>query len=296
MRLPTDTIRVISERVKQSFSLRARILAMKSMLWLVSHIKHLEQRFPPSDRLIEGSPPWRHFCLTTRILNPTQTQRLVMRCREERTSVHAAISAAWLRARVEMYPGNHNGARTVSIPVNLRGTIGAENLFGFYMSNAVFRVDCRLERDFWETARDIKNQLNQEIQTGRVYDWLLTMHGVMQTSSQSIRKAVPIFATQPVSDDFSLSNLGKLPLPTHDHSPALSAVYGPAVNTSEQELTVGVSTTCDHLTMTLTYRDYVLPSEKAEKMADRVIDLLNQVVGGWTNISSSTQVNQTTSL
>jgi hypothetical protein len=57
-----------------------------------------------------------------------------------------------------MYPANHNGARTVSIPVNLRGTIGAENLFGFLYVECrfSFRVDCRHERDFWETARDIK--------------------------------------------------------------------------------------------------------------------------------------------
>jgi hypothetical protein len=148
-----------------------------------------------------------------------------------------------------------------------------------YMSTTVISADCCPKRDFWDMAREIKTRLNQDIQTGQVYRWVLTMIGLMDSSSDAMRQAVPAFATQPVNYDFSISNLGRLSLPVQKGSLKLETVYGPIVNISEQETTVGVSTACGRLTMTLTYRDFVLNGAVAEKMADKAAEILGQNTG-----------------
>ncbi|MFZ6026313.1 MAG: phthiocerol/phthiodiolone dimycocerosyl transferase family protein [Chloroflexota bacterium] len=275
-----DLHSLISPLARPSPALQAQVLGMKSGLWLMRHFPPFGRRFPPADRLIEGRFPWQCFGVTARSLTQPQTARLATRCREKGTSVHAAVCAAWLRARLESGLEAGIWKRAVSCPVNLRGFLNAENTFGVCMSNAVVVADCRPGRDFWDIACQVKARINCEIQTGRVYHWALMMGELARSSPGDVRWALPAFATQPVRYDFSISNLGRLCLPTAGTSPVLEAVYGPVVNTSEREMTVGVSTACERLTMTLAYRDFVLDPMQAEKMATKAVDILAEAVGG----------------
>jgi len=274
-----DLLGLIPEKAKRSLSLKVQTVGMKSGLWLMRHFPPLERVFPSADRLINGRPPWQHFGLTSCCLTQAQTTRLLSLCKERGTSIHAAICTAWLLARSGTNPGIKNWKRSISSPVNLRGMLNAENTFGMCMSSTVVSVDCNPNRDFWDIAREIKIRINQDIQTGRVYRWTLTMIGLMDSSSGAMRRAIPTFSTQPVHYDFSISNLGKLSLPARNDSLTVDAVYGPIVNTSEQEITVGVSTVCDQLTMTLTYRDFVLDPVEAKKMTEKVVEILGKAAG-----------------
>lgn len=279
MARPDRLLDRIPAKVKESPGVKMKIAGMKTGLWLMQHIKPFASFYAPADRLIDASPPWQHFRIASRCLTPAQTSHLALRCREEGTSVHAALSAAWLRARLAVHPDRKGWKRTISSPVNLRGQIQLENTFGMVMSNAITTVDCSPERGFWDVAREMKRLLQQESQTGRVYHWLLTMYGLMDLPLNTLRRAVPIFATQPLNYDFSMSNLGQLPIPLRAGSLELEAVYGPVVNTSEQELTVGIATVLNRLTMTLTFRDFVLNPVDAQSMADKAIDILGQAAG-----------------
>ena len=274
-----DLLGLIPGMAKQSGLLKAQVFGMKSGLWLMQQFKHLGLQFKRADRMIDGAFPWQHFDLANRCLTQAQTGHLVARCRAEGTSIHAAISAAWLQALHELGQGNKRWVGTISSPVNLRGLLNTGNVFGMYMSNAVITANCDPVHPFWDIAREIKAHLDREIQTGRVYRWALTMIGLMDSPSDAIRQAVPTFATQPVGYDFSISNLGRLSLPTQGNPLKIDCVFGPIVNTSEQELTIGIATINDKLTMTLTYRDFILDSAKAEHMADKVMEILGQATG-----------------
>ena len=276
---PPDLLELIPGMAKQSGLLKAQVFGMKSGLWLMQQSKHLGLQFKRADRMIDGAFPWQHFGLTGRCLTQAQTGHLVARCRAEGTSIHAAISAAWLQALHELGQGNKRKIGTISSPVNLRGLLDLGDVFGMYMSNAVITADCDPTYPFWDIAREIKAHLDREIQTGRVYRWAFTMMGLMNSPSDVIRQAVPTFATQPVGYDFSVSNLGRLSLPDQGNALKMDCIYGPIVNTSEQELTVGIATINDKLTMTLTYRDFILDSVKAEEMADKVMEILGQATG-----------------
>lgn len=274
-----DLVSLIPDKYKNSFSLNAKVLGMKGGLWLIRNISCFQKRYPAANRLIEGFPPWQHFALTSRCLTISQTVRLATLCKEQRTSIHSAICVAWLRALLDSNPEIKNSKRIISNPVDLRELLDIYNAFGMFISNAVITINCYSNKDFWELAREFKLHLNQNIMSGQVYRWLLAMNKIIHMSSSNLRKIVPAFATQPVNYDFSISNLGRLPYIFSNGSAKLESVYGPIVNTSEREMTIGVSTACNQLTMTLTYRDFVLNSTNAEKMADRAIEVLGQVTG-----------------
>lgn len=270
---------VIPERAKRALRTKSLVFVMKTALWSIRHGRRLGLPFRRADRLIDGRPPWQHIYATSRRLTPAQTALLMARCREEGTSVHAALSAAWLRASLQINPARRRRKQVIWSAVNLREDLRAEGAFGVYMSIAFTFVKCDPNRDFWIVARQIKTQLEQDIHTGRVYHWVLTLIGLTDLSLGTLRQALPAFAVTPPLYDISLTNLGRLSLPARGGSLKLEAVYGPAVNSGEGELTVGVSTACDQLTMTLAYRNYILKRVDAEKMADAAVGALGQAVG-----------------
>ena len=265
---------IVPESVKNSFKLKISCMGMKIMMRLMWIMGKLGKKWPAPDRLIDGKAPWAHMQLTSRDLSIDQTLSLVSRCKAEETSVHAAISTAWLRARHELIP-ERNWKRTVSSPVNLRGFTGSGKAFGLVMSNFVNTVDCSPSRNFWDIARDLKQQMAADIASGEMYNWLAQTLQMVTLPPNLTAFVMNVFFTQPPGYDFSLTNLGRLNL---SHAENVNAVYGPLVNGGEQEFTVGVSTHSNHLTMSFAYRDFVLSKEKAEKMADLAVALLGEAV------------------
>mgnify|MGYP001552782465 CR=1 FL=1 len=265
---------IVPESVKNSFKLKISCMGMKIMMRLMWIMGKLGKKWPAPDRLIDGKAPWAHMQLTSRDLSIDQTLSLVSRCKAEETSVHAAISTAWLRARHELIP-ERNWKRTVSSPVNLRGFTGSGKAFGLVMSNFVNTVDCSPSRNFWDIARDLKQQMAADIASGEMYNWLAQTLQMVTLPPNLTAFVMNVFFTQPPGYDFSLTNLGRLNL---SHAENVNAVYGPLVNGGEQEFTVGVSTHNNHLTMSFAYRDFVLSKENAEKMADLAVELLGEAV------------------
>lgn len=264
----------------QSAGIKKQIQNMKNGLWLAEHVRLLSAVLPHADRLVEGRLPWQHFTLASRILSQEQTRRLSERCRAEGVTVHAAIGSAWLSARLADGPGKRGWERTISTPVNLRGQLNLPEMFGNCMSTAITTVSCRPERGFWEVARDLREAFQKEISSGRVYEWAAGLGGLINSASETaVRLAIPLSIPQPLNYDFSISNLGRLPILTRAGALDLTCVYGPLVDTSEQELTVGVSTVCDRMTMTLVCRDYVVSAAAAERMADSAMATLEKAVG-----------------
>lgn len=270
-----DIMTIVPDSVKNSLQLKINIFGMKIMLRLMWMMGKLGKKWPAPDRLIDGKTPWAHMQLTSRDLSIDQTLSLVSRCKAEETSVHAAISTAWLRARHELIPEG-SWKRTVSSPVNLRGFIGAGKAFGLVMSNFVNTVDCSPSRNFWDITRDLKQQMAADMESGEMYTWLAQTLQMVTLPPNLSAFVIDVFFTQPPGYDFSMTNLGRLNL---SHAQNVNAVYGPLVNGGEQELTVGVSTHNNHLTMSFAYRDFVLSKEMGVQMADRAVELLGVAVG-----------------
>jgi NRPS condensation-like uncharacterized protein len=278
MPLSADLIGLIPATAKNSWSVKGQVLGLKGVLWLLERCRRVGLRLFPADRQIEGRLPWRHFFLASRCLTETRTALLVDRCREEQTSVHAAICAAWLRARLQINPPILCWKRNISSAIDLRDRLGIGGAFGVYMSTTTTVVNCQRDIEFWSMARQIKNRLDKQIHTGRAYHWILTLMSVTNLSSHLLQNAVSAFAMQPFGCDLSMTNLGRLSIRPEAGSLRLKAIYGPAVNTSEGDLTVGVATACDRLTMVFTSRAFVINPIDAEKVADRAEAILDDAI------------------
>lgn len=190
-----DINHIIPAEERHAFSVKMQILGMKVGLRIVKLLNRFGKGFPVADRLIESKFPWEHIALSTHCLSPTQTKELVKHCKQEGTSVHAAISVAWLRARNELIGDVRKWKRKLSSPVDLRGYRGTGNAFGNIMSNAIVTVDCSPDRDFWDVAREFKFLIVENIKSGRVYHWIAQMHGIMDLPEVLIKMMVPSFAT-----------------------------------------------------------------------------------------------------
>lgn len=107
---------------------------------------------PTSIRPFDATRPRLHRVAMSR----EATAELVHRCREERTTVHAAIVAAATRARSAEC--GQEFIRTNS-PMNVRKLIGAEDGCCLWISPACTGMAAVDDLTFWSGARDVGNRL-----------------------------------------------------------------------------------------------------------------------------------------
>jgi NRPS condensation-like uncharacterized protein len=282
--VPPDLWALIPASARTTPRARLQMAATTTFLKVARLAQQTRRRIVPRTAVStgDGPPAWKRFCVLAWALGETQTSRLVARCHAEGTSVHAAICAAWLRAFAEMQPGRKSWVRRVSSPISLRKrlTPPADEAFGIFMSNVVTAANCAPERDLWDVARDIKRELNRGSTDGRIFLWLLGMQSMVSALSDAdMLSALDEFASQPIGYDFSITNLGRLDFPVRYGPLRLEAMYGPAVNTSEQERTVGVTTIGGRMFFTLAFRDFVLDPATAEQLKARAMAWLGEAAG-----------------
>ncbi len=282
--VPPDLWALIPAAARTAPRVRFHMAATKALLRVARLVQRMARRVAPKRAVSAGAglPAWKRFCVLAWALSEAQTSQLVARCRAEGTSVHAALCAAWLRAFAEMQPGQKAWVRRVSSPISLRKrlTPPAGETFGIFMSNVVTAANCAPERDLWDIARDIKRELTRGSTDEKIFLWLLNMQSMVSAFSDAdMLSVLDEFASQPIGYDFSITNLGRLDFPVRYGPLRLEAMYGPAVNTSEQERTVGVTTVGGRMAFTLAFRDFVLDPVTAEQLKAQAMARLGEAAG-----------------
>ncbi len=283
---PPDLWSLIPAAARAAPRVRFQMAATQVLFKGVRFVQRVRRRVALKNRkagpISEDLPAWKRFCVLAWPLSEAQTSALIARCRAEGTSVHAAICAAWLRAFAELQPGRKAWVRRVSSPIDLRKRLTPPlgEVFGIFMSNVVTGANCAPERNLWDIARDIKQELTRGSADEKIYLWLLSMQAMTSRfSNADLTSLLDDFASQPIRYDFSITNLGRLDFPVRYGLLRLEALYGPAVNTSEQERTVGVTTVGGRLFFTLAFRDFVLDPATAELLKARAMARLGEAVG-----------------
>ena len=188
-------------------------------------------------------------------LNSQISQALVKRCREENTSVHAAISVAWmlaLQSLVNLSADRRdirvNGIRSVSSPVSLRHLLPEDRraCAGMYYSTVTTQLDCNMSRNFWESARQMKAQMDNECVKNSFYDMPLFFKSMYERQARLAEGEKFQIPELPVGYDFSISNMGRLDswfaTENENITNNINAIFGPVVNAFKGEKTIGVST------------------------------------------------------
>ena len=219
------------------------------------------------------------FSLIPWELTPGQTSALLTRCRTENTTVHAALCAAFLRAFGEFHGDSWN--RKIQSPVSLRErlTQPVGESFGLYISLVEFFVNCALERDFWEVAREIKACFNHHADDKHVFSSVLDLTVLMDKLAPVITPEILVQTYAGVEYDLSITNLGRLDIPTQFGSLQLEAFYGPSISAIPDEIILSISTVGGKMYLNLIFTNLKLDMSQAEEIKAKAMNWLAQATG-----------------
>lgn len=149
-----------------------------------------------------------------RQLDARLTEKLVKRCRQEKTKVHGALSAAMLLAAVAKIQAGEkrdvcvNCRTTVDLRKRLHPVVSNEHLAPMFSSINTFHT-IKPNTSVWELARDVTQQLQACLDRGEIFS---AYTNYKQKTNTSIAKTDRAIAT------ISIASVGKLDIPN---------LYGP---------------------------------------------------------------------
>ena len=209
-------------------------------------------------------------------LKEMETKALIEHARSERTSVHAALAVAFMRAFGELdrtTPDDKRWQRTVSNPVSLRKylNVPAENAFGFYITLRDTVQNCDPAKDFWRVAREYKAKLARQTTATEIISETKMMS---QIDFSALRDAD--FWQRKY--DLSITNLGRVSIPQQPGGPRLRELYGPVVGAGENEVVMGVLTFDNRMNFVLISDQAKLAPECAEQIISLALNNLRSAL------------------
>ena len=197
-------------------------------------------------------PPPRRFEVVHGRLPRPRTTALLERCRQEGTTLHPALCVAWVRALAQT-GGLVTGALppAVSIPVDARRLLppDRQEAVGLLITTLVIPVD--LGTGFWVAARAVSQDLAHRLTPDQLRERVRHNTEEFRTNLTA-SQADPAGASvpRPIGYELSMTNLGRLDLPSDGPVP-VQACYG-MVNVLEGERTVAVCAVAGRLHLALT--------------------------------------------
>lgn len=210
----------------------------------------------------------------TALLSAELTQQLCDRARQENTSVHGAISAAFLLAMARQ----RGSSLKCQSPIDVRSqlTPSAGETIGLYITCGLTQHDLKEDSSLWETARSVKSQLSESMIPTQLFE--VIRQNQMLTASLPEAQTV-CQAMQEQDYDLVVTNLGRLPFGQQFGSLRIEALYGPVVLTGmENEQIVGVATLGDQLSLTVSNSSTTTSEMEASASLTDALDLLREAV------------------
>jgi hypothetical protein len=235
---------------------------------------------------VEQAPPGPpKFCIKAWSLTQAQTAALVACARQEQTTVHGALGAAFLLTFADILGVEEEWMRTLQSPVSLREYLAEPvgEAVGMFITLAKTRVDCTPGRDFWQIARELRAGFARETTPEKLFAMFVVLKSLLasglssEVMAENMIKMAEFFTK--IDYDLSLSNLGWLDLPTTYGSLELESLYGPTFSAMAGEKIVGVNTMGGRMFFTLIYRDTTLTAPIGEQIRQQVMHRLGEAVG-----------------
>jgi NRPS condensation-like uncharacterized protein len=199
-------------------------------------------------------------------LTVDQTSALIEQSRAHGATVHAALCTAFLRAFGEYYKTGWR--RKIQSPIDLRKRLVSPvgETFDLYINMTEFFINCAPERDFWEVAREIKQNFEHYSQDKLIFRSVVETMILMDELFSVVTPQIVAQTYTDIDYDLSISNLGHLDFPIRYGSLSLGAMYGPSIGTNFKEITLGVITTGGKMHFTMTFTDFRLTYMQAEEI------------------------------
>ncbi|MVT11138.1 condensation domain-containing protein [Chitinophaga tropicalis] len=201
------------------------------------------------------------------------SRALVNRCREEKTSLHAAFSVAFLEAYQHVM-GNAAKGRVIC-PVDIRRflpELKKDQMFAF-APIAELSVEKDSTAGFWTKTRMLKNDLTAKIDGMNIHE-LLFMSEYFHSSAPQM---IAFLKATEGNHDVTLSNMGKLDIPDNYNSFHLETIYSPSAGFPwRNPNTLVISTFRDQADFSFISGEHFLAEKDARAISDRMQALLEE--------------------
>jgi hypothetical protein len=212
--------------------------------------------------------------IRTALLTATLTRQLIVLCRQEQTSLHGLISAAFLMALAQQRQASATELRCLS-PINLRAELTANvgEAVGLYIHFGLTTHQVQADTQLWELSRSLKAQLLAGADLAARRQHILMRQLTMATLPKA--EIVAMGMQQQFGYDLLVSNLGQLNFAQQYGALRLEALYGPAVMTAMIDgRVVGVATVGDQLSLTLLASSVTTSDAETESLLAAALDIL----------------------
>lgn len=230
-------------------------------------------------------PEKRRTRVIQRVLSQTETQKLAARSKQEKTSVHGALSAAALQAVVEQVrraPGiRKKGALTIGCfsPVNMRRYFSNSIVedVGNFNSFAIHYQSIDENASIWPEARKIKKSLERELKFGRDIKSTRNVGDPAKTNVTPIDMARNLNKTFP---PVMITNMGRLNIPEQFGNLELAELHfvvsiNPHVKNG---FALVIYTFRGHLTINFLYSEPYISRERANTMVESTMKRLKDAI------------------
>ncbi len=207
-------------------------------------------------------------------LSSAETTKLVARCREEKTSVHGALCAAFLLAIAAEIKSPNEIILRCHTPVNIRNylTINVGENLGEYITRPVTAHRLSQKNDFWDLAREVKYKLNQVVADGKLFGDVLKARALL--SSNSNKDGETSDARDIGGMDIAITNLGNLNIKQQFGKLQLQELYLMATGPKSLPLLIGVATLQEKMCFLCRYQESLVPGANAYNIKNTAMEQL----------------------
>ncbi len=226
-----------------------------------------------------SEPP--RFTIRAWIVPRNLTQTLIARARAEGTTVHGALSAAWMLAFAEQEASETPPVQSLQSPVNLRPylSIPTGESFGLFISFVRAELQSKRPSAFWALARDIRDGFTRGMGAEDlfgIYSALRFFNAIPGFDFRALHRRLQ--PTEHAAQSLSLSNMGQLAWQTTYGQLVLEALWGPTFSALSQERVVGVTTFDGRMHLTFICREAILGRDAATCLQERFVDHLSRAL------------------
>lgn len=199
--------------------------------------------------------------IRTVVLSPERTQQLIQCSRAERTTVHSAISAAFLLTLTQQ---SGDAIRCLH-PINVRSKLSLPmpDGVGLYICLCTTSHALKADSAFWDVARSVKSQLSQIDIAQQLVEERQLRYPTMAQLTDAITFIEDLQSQYPCH--LTVTNLGRVDMAQQYGNIRIAALYAPVVMSGvDQGRIVGVATLGDRLALTLVFSPQI-DEDRAER-------------------------------
>lgn len=226
-------------------------------------------------------------------LTEAETATLISRCREEKVSVHSALSTAFLLAQSEVQGKAPAYIHNLSMTVNLRDRLipPVGEALGVYFSSFRIKHKGKQNQSFWSNARKFHKRLKQKLSNKNIFEVQQQLDSLHPSLVDSLYFSKYSLLEEPFADFFlrlegddkintglDVANLGRLDFPRNYGIVQLEAIYGPSQYVDFQEKYLGVITVGGRMFFSLTFDEAIIERDTVEEIIDVALKHLGKAV------------------